>query len=377
MIALILAAAVLSADFQKNPEQTGWTALPDSKFGETVVWTNQQAVTLFPVEKRYPTAGVRSSRFAVRPDQYYRVRFRATSEKPAWLALVFQDKQQQGLPGDYYTQIDPAPAGEWRQFDVQTKYPATSGFVQFQISSTPGLLTVDDVTVTPVRRKAVLQDAVRREAELASVPLDGVAARLEKLSRTLGKLRGRQPVRILFFGDSISNDLSNSPFDLLLEQRFPGARVEKRYNGRGGTGWAKFQNEVDTLVVPHKPDLIVMEAVSNTLMDLDKPLRSVIAQLRAKLPQTEILIVAPHMRTINHHTGKVTDEQRETLRALAAELELPFVDLMTVWDRALEKNGRPLDWLLRDLIHMNERGRLVSARALVNLLGETRPLDSK
>ena len=47
-----------------------------------------------------------------------------------------------------------------------------------------------------------------------------------RLPNTFAALKQAQTLRVVLLGDTIMNDIGNSPLDILIEQDYPGARLE-------------------------------------------------------------------------------------------------------------------------------------------------------
>jgi hypothetical protein len=265
--------------------------------------------------------------------------------------------------------IDPAPAWTAQEFFFRTKFPAAAAtFVARAMH--PAELAVDDLRVEPADRDAVRAWADRVAATMPPMALQppGGAGRL--LPRTLARLRAGGTLRIACLGDSIANDLSNSVLDVLLEGAFPGAAVDVRFTGRGGTGWARHKAQVRERVLEHRPDLLVLLAISNEPDALEPDLRELFARVRELSPETECLIVTPPLQRLSEPAQG--PRPGEILRRVGREAGVEVLDLGGVWRTYLAGAGREEPWLLRDAVHLNERGRQLSARALVAHLADTR-----
>mgnify|MGYP001259533438 CR=1 FL=1 len=375
--ALLLAPAwagvVVSADFEDAPAPRGWTHGYFDLWGDNIRWEQREdgGHCLSVRDGR-----VYSPRFTARAAQRYRLTFTARGGgRPLWAAYFYDDKRAL-LPYDHYGGM--TVSGEWQTQTCYftTKFPAASAKIVFVNDGREPLL-LDDVTVETVTMAEYVAAITAMEAALLPITPPPAADAARLLPRTRGKLARGDAVRIVILGDSIGNDLSNAPLDALLARAYPNSPVELRFTGRGSTGYAIFQRSVDVTVVKHKPDLVVLLSITNRLEDdLSADLEHIITGVRAALPTTEILLATPHVDQFSprHHLGSA---QREVVRALAAKYTLPVVDLLTAWQDYLRATDQPQDWLLRDVVHMNERGRLVSARAAAAwLLPVTEPHEN-
>ena len=115
----------------------------------------------------------------------------------------------------------------------------------------------------------------------------------------------------------------------------------------------------------HKPDLVIFLALSNEPERIGETLEPMIEGAREASPGLEFLVIAPHLATWGKQAADAGARHREALRQVAEAKGAEFLDLLEVWSDYLGRSGKPVAWLLRDEVHMNERGRQVTARALV------------
>ncbi|MBU0607228.1 MAG: SGNH/GDSL hydrolase family protein, partial [Armatimonadetes bacterium] len=94
---------------------------------------------------------------------------------------------------------------------------------------------------------------------------------------------------LLGLGDSIVNDTMRSGWVGLLQEAYPEARVRGTVYVRGAGGCQHYKEEdrVAKVVVPLQPDVVYIGGISQA--DLES-IRDVIGQLRAGLPEVEILL---------------------------------------------------------------------------------------
>jgi hypothetical protein len=109
------------------------------------------------------------------------------------------------------------------------------------------------------------------------------------LQRTRRILREGGDLRLLALGDSIVNDTMRSGWVAKLAEAYPKARITATVYVRGGGGCQHFkeQDRIATNVVPHHPNLVFIGGISQR--DIAS-IREVIHQLRAGLPDVEILL---------------------------------------------------------------------------------------
>ena len=178
-------------------------------------------------------------------------------------------------------------------------------------------------------------------------------------------------------GDSIVNDASRSAWDLVLQERNPGCRIEKVTSVRGSTGcwWYREDGRVKTFVLEHEPGLVIIGGISER-DDIDS-IREVVRQVREGRPRVEFLLMTGAFGTVDPMHEKqwresIADDGKDyrgRLRALAAELDAGFLDMTAAWGRYVRRSGKGLDFFKRDPIHANARGEQILGRVLVRFLG--------
>ena len=96
-------------------------------------------------------------------------------------------------------------------------------------------------------------------------------------------------LRMVLLGDSIMGNTSGSSFEQLLMRRYPKCKIKKIASLRSSTGcnWYQHENRVEHYVFRHNPDLLVIGGISNG--SDPEAVRSVVKQVRAKMPDLEIL----------------------------------------------------------------------------------------
>lgn len=107
-------------------------------------------------------------------------------------------------------------------------------------------------------------------------------------------------------GDSIVNDTMRSGWVALLQEAYPKAHIEATVYVRGGGGCQHFreENRVATVILPRRPDLVLLGGISQR--DIDS-IRDVIRQIRAGLPGCRVSARDRHLRNgrsaRRHHAG--------------------------------------------------------------------------
>lgn len=367
-----LVQLLLYADFEDDVIAAGWTPVGPAAYGKQLRWCDTDAQTgthclaIVPVDGCPVNGGWESPAFPVTADQYYHVSFVSKTVSPAYWAICFYDGNGCLAEGDHYSIIEPSTPWRRQDFFFKTKYPGVKATIVFRPNSTDPLY-LDTVSITPTSRTEVTRWADDVYAGMPRLNYAAPATAGQYLPNTRTALTQGQALTIVLLGDSIANDVSNSGFDALLQRAFPSARIRAEFRGKGGTGWAKHQYQVDERVLQHQPNLVICEAISNIPEQIIPALSHLIDQVRAASPRTEFLIVTPHLTQWangTEHGGR----HRAALRTVARTKRIDLLDLMEVWDTYLQQHQLPPAELLRDAVHMNERGRQLSARALTAYL---------
>ena len=171
------------------------------------------------------------------------------------------------------------------------------------------------------------------------LPPDG---RFANIPKTMDKLRNGGELRMVLLGDSIMGNTSGSQFELLLMRDYPGCKIVKIASLRSSTGGDA-------------------EAV-----------RSVVRQVRAKKPDTEVLLLTPvfgamrdeHIRTYTREIDTTTSNFRWNMRKVADEEKCAFFDMTGPWWQYIQESGKTYGWFMGDAVHANDRGCQIIGRLL-------------
>ncbi len=386
LLAALAAGCVpyLHDDLEEDPTRNGWTvepprpALADRKEGEAPPPPKANAGWLSG-DARSGTRSLAigdgallSPDFGISPLAWCRVRFAARADGPAFCAMMFEDFDGWALEAAY-TGIEPSATWTDREFCFRVRSDAERARLRFQpIDRKP--LRIDDVLVERIGRDEVLAWADALYAAMPPLAARPPADRGEQLPKTRERLRDGDRLRIVMLGDSIVHDTANSPFDLLLERRYPGARVEVVVSVMGGKGCWYYRTglRVKRNVLRHRPDLLVIGGISHK-EDVEA-IREVIKQVRAG-SDCEILVMSgavgpetlgdprkrPDWRPDPDPAGEA---YRDRLQRLAFEEQVAFFDFEGMWGRYIRDCGKPYAWFLRDSLHANARGMQILARIL-------------
>jgi lysophospholipase L1-like esterase len=222
---------------------------------------------------------------------------------------------------------------------------------------------------TPERSLAQI---ARIQAEMIKGQFDAPPAGWAHLPRTRRILTGGGDLHILGLGDSIVNDTMRSGWVAKLGEAYPRASIRGTVYVRGGGGCHHYREEgrVQKHIVPLKPDLVFIGGISQR--DIDS-IREVIIQLRADLPEVEIILATGAFGTADprsdealaraRHSG--TSAYGQALRNLASEQRCAFIDMTTPWAGYIRSANVHPHTFYRDVVHANEYGEQILAKILM------------
>jgi putative heme-binding domain-containing protein len=192
------------------------------------------------------------------------------------------------------------------------------------------------------------------------------------LKRTRRILTEGGELRVMAVGDSIVNDTMRSGWVALLQDAYPKANIQATVFVRGGGGCQHYQDEgrVAKYILRRKPDLVFIGGISQK--DIAS-IREVIRQLRAGLPEVEILLATGAFGAVDPRDAVAlarapcsgTGDYGRALKALATELSCAYLDLTTPWAEYLRSAGVHPHLFHRDVVHANEFGEQVLAKIMM------------
>jgi hypothetical protein len=192
------------------------------------------------------------------------------------------------------------------------------------------------------------------------------------LRRTRRVLTEGGELRLLAVGDSIVADTMRSGWVAKLRQAYPRARIEARGYVRGGGGCQHYKEEgrVAKVIAPLRPDLVLIGGISQRDV---ASIREVVRQLRAALPEVEILLFTGTFGTADPratdelsraaHSG--TGDYGRALKGLAAEERCAYLDMTTPWAEYLRSATVHPHRFYRDAVHANEFGEQILSKILM------------
>lgn len=231
------------------------------------------------------------------------------------------------------------------------------------------------------------------EAAYPEAPRKGSSAAERLLPRTTAKLRSGAPVKILAWGDSVTEcvylpwqDKWQEQFAARLRERFPQSSVIMLSEGWGGHTTTAYRGEpagsahnFAEKVLALKPDLIVSEFINDAYMNEAAVLDQYGAlQKEFKKIGAEWIILTPHYSRPDwmglKQEREVDRDPRPYVRGLrlfAENYGVPLADASLRWGR-LWRQGIPYSTLLVNAInHPNAQGMKLFADALMELFPST------
>jgi lysophospholipase L1-like esterase len=363
---------ILKEGFESDPFVGGWLPTGAGEWGKTVVWSDKEPCTgshclrLIAEEGKPTDLGLDSPPLKLTPGQYYRVRFQSRADRRIYWEMRFYDEFGALLEGDYNTSVESSADWQPQEFFFKPVSRAATAGLGFRTLG-PANASVDDVELTPATDAQLAAWIARLDKAVGPFrPLvDKNVA--DRLPHTRALLKAGKPVRILVLGDSISNDLSTSDLELLLRRAWPKSKIDVQFVGRPSTGWSRHARQIEQRLVRHKGDLILMLAISNDPQDMQRHLEKIVADVRKASPKTEVALVTPHIE--GWYGSELGAAQAAELRTFAERQHVALIDVLENWQRYLAKRDGKVDPLMRDILHMNDLGRALTARIVAANLG--------
>lgn len=192
------------------------------------------------------------------------------------------------------------------------------------------------------------------------------------LPRTRRILTEGGNLHLLAMGDSIVADTMRSAWVAKLSEAYPKAKIRGTVYVRGGGGCQHYKEEgrIAKNVAPLKPDLMFIGGISQK--DIES-IREVIHQLRAVLPDVEILLFTGTFGTTDPRSPEELAKDKRSgvseygvaLKKLAAEERCAFLDMTTPWVEYMRSAKVHPHVFYRDRVHANEFGEQILSKILM------------
>jgi hypothetical protein len=192
------------------------------------------------------------------------------------------------------------------------------------------------------------------------------------LKRTRHILTEGGELHVLAMGDSIVADTMRSAWLAKLAEAYPKAKIRGTVYVRGGGGCQHYKEEgrIQKNVEPLKPDLMFIGGISQK--DIES-IREVIAQLRAALPEVEILLFTGTFGTTDPRSPEELAKDKRSgaaeygaaLQKLAAEQRCGFLNMTLPWAEYIRSTKLHPHVFYRDRVHANEIGEQILSKILM------------
>ncbi|MFA6564285.1 MAG: GDSL-type esterase/lipase family protein [Verrucomicrobiia bacterium] len=192
------------------------------------------------------------------------------------------------------------------------------------------------------------------------------------LKRTRRILTKGGELHLLAMGDSIVADTMRSAWVAKLAEAYPKANIRGTVYVRGGGGCQHYKEEgrIAKNVAPLKPDLMFIGGISQK--DIES-IREVIGQLRAALPDVEILLATGTFGTTDPRSPQELAKDKRsgageygaTLKKLAAEQRCAFLNMTLPWAEYIRSTKLHPHAFYRDRVHANEIGEQILSKILM------------
>jgi len=217
-----------------------------------------------------------------------------------------------------------------------------------------------------------LEQIQKIQAEMPAGTFTAPAHDWRYLQRTRRVLCEGGQLRLLALGDSIVNDTMRSAWVAKLSEAYPKADINATVYVRGGGGCQHYrqENRIARYVVPRKPNLVLIGGISQ--QDIES-IRDVIHQLRAALPDVEIVLATGTFGTADprvpdelakaRHSG--TGDYGKELQKLATAERCAYLDMTTPWAEYIRSSNVHPHRFYRDRVHANAYGEQILTKILM------------
>jgi lysophospholipase L1-like esterase len=252
-----------------------------------------------------------------------------------------------GAPATFAPNPPAVPAGSTPMFNVLIE---------------PGLLPLKPKDLVPITASGPI--SVEKKNRAVMKPFTDAVA------------QGR-PVRIVFFGDSITcggfayDPAASFPNRFLsrLHQAYPKSQIGFVNMGIGGSNSTQRMPDFDK-AIEQKPDLMIVEFVNDFKLPASEVEANYSSMVRkAKAAGTTLLVCTPHLPLPSYLNMKSWTEVSRShlpryIRSLAQKENIAIADVSMRWEN-LKAEGLPPEELLTDgILHPNEYGHEIYAQEL-------------
>lgn len=166
-----------------------------------------------------------------------------------------------------------------------------------------------------------------------------------------------RPVRIVFYGQSIEGGWTGMLIQRLRE-RYPDTTIVAENWSRGGCFVHVLNRFLKHDILRQRPDLFLFSAYQGSQDNWERLLTLIRRETCA-----DIVIRTAHLsgKTVTPDDPEETDETL-MLRGLAQKYDVELVELRAAWRNYLRTHQWPIQAVMRDGIHLNEKGCVLMAQ---------------
>lgn len=349
------AAPILSEDFDGPPEISSAWAYENGDSGNSLDGMISSSNGVW-----------RGPSMELEAFQYYRLSFDAKAGGKCYWLVNYYTGDGSEHPVDHYNCFEASEEMAPREYYFHCIQGVTNARLAFRPIS--GIAVIDNVIIEKSTKAEAAEWADRVYAAMPPLDYTAPGDRWEHLMNTMKALKKGKTLRVVMLGDSIVNDTANSAFDARIERLYPKTRLNIIHSIRGSTGCAAYkEGRVQEMVLNEKADLLIIGGISNG--DAES-VRTVIRQVREKLPELEILVMSGPIGRVDpflHPEWKSLPEEgeyRALLARVASEENCEFIDMETIWGNYVKTSGKTWEYFTRDELHGNSEGRQVLSKIL-------------
>lgn len=185
-----------------------------------------------------------------------------------------------------------------------------------------------------------------------------------RLARTMALLesggRTHRPVRIFFYGQSITAQEWTTLLIQRLRERYPETTIEAYNLALGGWGVDRLCRTLKHDILRARPDLVCFHAYGGT----EETWERVIQDLRRETC-ADILLKTAHLAAhggTNYAAQPPDDPESLTIRRVAQAYGCELVEVRREWRQYLDTHGWGVTNLLCDSVHLNRAGNVLMAQ---------------
>ena len=191
------------------------------------------------------------------------------------------------------------------------------------------------------------------EGSLSFAPGENIPATMERLQESM-------TVRILFYGQSISEQDWIWQVTRHLEKKYPDAVIIAEERARGGWTADRLVTVYEEDVFTWDPDLVIFQEYGNE-KDYETIVRGIRGHVNARGRHVEMLITNEHVHITNKNDW-YDFRSWSWLPGVARRFKCGFVDVRTPWYHVIEQeHDGDARALLKDYIHLNGKGNRLYA----------------